>query len=83
MVVFWTMPTSFLSKTARPAGLAIITALGLPGSMLSLSLGGQLRDSYGSFSPCFMVAAAGMLLCGLVIATLCSSQVRKSMRSMA
>jgi ACS family tartrate transporter-like MFS transporter len=83
LVVFWTMPTSFLSKTARPAGLAIITALGLPGSMLSLSFGGQLRDSYGSFSPCFMLAAAGMLLCGLVIATLCSAQVRKSMRSMA
>ncbi|RYF35661.1 MAG: hypothetical protein EOO38_28775 [Cytophagaceae bacterium] len=54
LVVFWTMPTRFLTATARPAGLAIITALGLPGSMLSLSLGGQLRDSYGSFAPSVM-----------------------------
>jgi ACS family tartrate transporter-like MFS transporter len=80
LVVFWTMPTRFLAATARPAGLAIITALGLPGSMLSLSLGGQLRDSYGSFAPCFVLAAVGMLACGLVVSTMSSSQVRKSMR---
>jgi ACS family tartrate transporter-like MFS transporter len=76
LVVFWTMPTSVLSKAARPVGLAIVTAFGLPGSMLSLSLGGKLRDSYGGFSPCFLLAAAGMLLCGLAIATLSSSQMR-------
>jgi len=80
LVVFWTMPTRLLPATARPAGLAIITALGLPGSMLSLSLGGQLRDSYGSFAPCFVIAAAGMLVCGLIVATMSSAQVRKSMR---
>jgi ACS family tartrate transporter-like MFS transporter len=80
LVVFWTMPTQFLSARARPAGLAIITALGLPGSMLSLALGGVLRESYGSFSPCFALASAGMLLCGMVIATLSSAHLRKSMR---
>lgn len=80
LVVFWTMPTRFLTATARPAGLAIITALGLPGSMLSLSLGGQLRDSYGSFAPCFLLAAAGMLICGVIVSTMSSANVRKSMR---
>jgi ACS family tartrate transporter-like MFS transporter len=78
LVVFWTMPTRFLSTSARPAGLAIITALGLPGSMLSLSLGGQLRDSYGSFAPCFLVASGGMLLCGVVIASLSFAAARKN-----
>jgi len=80
LVVFWTMPTRFLTAKARPAGLAMITALGLPGSMLSLSFGGQLRDAFGSFAPCFLLASGGMILCGMVIATLSSAQARISFR---
>lgn len=83
LVVFWTMPTRFLAPGERPAGLAIVTALGLPGSMVSLSLGGQLRDAYGSFAPCFLLAAAGMLLCGLVILALAALQARKGVRATA
>lgn len=79
LVVFWTMPTRLLSPGLRPAGIAIISALGLPGSMLSLIFGGQLRDTYGSFAPSFLLAGGGMLLCAIAIATLSLRQVKKSM----
>ncbi|KWF60978.1 MFS transporter [Burkholderia pseudomultivorans] len=83
LVVFWTMPTRFLSPAARPAGLAIITALGLPGSMLSLSLGGHLRDTVGSFAPCFALAAGGQFLCGLIALALIFAPFNKSLRVIA
>ncbi len=50
MSVFWTLPQTLLSEAARPAGIAVISAVGLMGSASSPSVIGYLRDLTGNFS---------------------------------
>jgi MFS transporter, ACS family, 4-hydroxyphenylacetate permease len=50
MSTFWTLPQSLLSKAARPAGIGLISAVGLLGSAVSPAVIGFLRDATGSFS---------------------------------
>jgi MFS transporter, ACS family, 4-hydroxyphenylacetate permease len=50
MSVFWTLPQSLLSAEARPAGIGLISAVGLMGSAMSPAVIGFLRDLTGSFS---------------------------------
>ena len=54
MSVFWTLPQTLLSEKMRPAGIAVISSVGLMGSATSPTVIGFLRDLTGSF-------AAGLL----------------------
>jgi MFS transporter, ACS family, 4-hydroxyphenylacetate permease len=50
MCTFWTLPQSLLSEAARPAGIGLISAVGLLGSAVSPAVIGLLRDATGNFS---------------------------------
>ncbi|HEY0233644.1 MAG TPA: MFS transporter [Afipia sp.] len=50
MSVFWTLPQALLSEEARPAGIGLISAVGLLGSAVSPAVVGILKDMTGSFS---------------------------------
>jgi ACS family 4-hydroxyphenylacetate permease-like MFS transporter len=50
MCTFWTLPQSLLSEAARPAGIGLISAVGLLGSAVSPAVIGFLRDATGNFS---------------------------------
>lgn len=50
MSIFWTLPATLLSRAARPAGIALISTMGMFGSAVSPSIIGFLRDRTGTFS---------------------------------
>ncbi|MDB5611715.1 MAG: hpaX [Bradyrhizobium sp.] len=50
MSTFWTLPQALLSEAARPAGIGLISAVGLLGSAVSPAVIGFLRDTTGNFS---------------------------------
>jgi ACS family 4-hydroxyphenylacetate permease-like MFS transporter len=50
MAIFWTLPASVLSPAARPAGIALISTVGIFGSAVSPSIIGFLRDETGTFT---------------------------------
>ncbi|WP_213772237.1 MFS transporter [Bradyrhizobium sp. dw_78] len=50
MSVFWTLPQAILSEEARPAGIGLISAVGLLGSAVSPAVIGILRDLTGNFN---------------------------------
>ena len=49
MSTFWTLPQSLLSEAARPAGIGLISAVGLLGSAVSPAVIGFLRDAHRQF----------------------------------
>jgi ACS family 4-hydroxyphenylacetate permease-like MFS transporter len=49
MSILWTLPANVLSKSARPAGIALISMAGILGSAVSPSIIGFLRDQTGTF----------------------------------
>jgi ACS family 4-hydroxyphenylacetate permease-like MFS transporter len=53
VTVFWTLPSSMaiLSPTARPAGIALISSVGIAGAASSPFIVGMLKDLSGSFTP--------------------------------
>ncbi len=68
MCTFWTLPQSLLSEAARPAGIGLISAVGLLGSAVSPAVIGFLRDATGNFSAgLFYVTALLMLSIALVL----------------
>jgi ACS family 4-hydroxyphenylacetate permease-like MFS transporter len=48
--VFWSMATSYLSRKARPVGVALVSSFGVSGSFVGPLVVGYLRDSTGSFA---------------------------------
>jgi ACS family 4-hydroxyphenylacetate permease-like MFS transporter len=50
MSILWTLPAGVLSRSARPAGIALISMAGIFGSAVSPSIIGFLRDQTGSFT---------------------------------
>ena len=50
MALFWTFPQRLISPEARPAGIGLISAVGLMGSALSPAVIGFLKDLTGSFA---------------------------------
>ncbi|MGC2967817.1 MFS transporter [Paraburkholderia aspalathi] len=60
--VFWTLPSLLVPDCTRPASIALITAMGLPGSMLALMGGGKLLEASRSFFGCYILAAVAMAL---------------------
>jgi ACS family 4-hydroxyphenylacetate permease-like MFS transporter len=68
MCTFWTLPQSLLSEAARPAGIGLISAVGLLGSAVSPAVIGFLRDLTGSFSAgLFYVTALLVVSIALVL----------------
>ena len=69
MSIFWTLPssTAVLSSDAQPAGLALINATGVTGSLVSPVAIGILKDATGSFS-LGMLVVAGMLVVSAISA---------------
>ncbi|WP_168213014.1 MULTISPECIES: MFS transporter [unclassified Bradyrhizobium] len=66
MCVFWTLPQALLSEEARPAGIGLISAVGLLGSAVSPAVIGVLRDLTGSFSA-GLFYVAGLLIVSMVL----------------
>ena len=58
MAIFWTVPASTLSQTARPAGIALINSAGIVGSAVSPLVVGALRDVTGDFTAGLWYATA-------------------------
>lgn len=71
MSILWTMPAGVLSPSARPAGIALISTMGILGSAVSPSVIGLLREQTGTFSSglLYMVAL-------LVVSIACVWSVR-------
>lgn len=65
--VFWALPSLMVSDETRAASLALTTAIGLPGSMLSLVGGGKWLETSHSFFGCYILAAVAMLAMCLVV----------------
>ncbi|MGJ7473651.1 MFS transporter [Pseudomonas fulva] len=49
MPILWTIPPTILSRLARPLGIAVITSVGILGSVVSPMLNGFLREGTGSY----------------------------------
>jgi ACS family 4-hydroxyphenylacetate permease-like MFS transporter len=68
MAVFWTLPPTLFSASARPAGIAFISSCGILASATSPLLVGWLTDLTKSFSTAlFCVAAVLLGAVGLVL----------------
>lgn len=62
-VVFWSIPTSYLTGTAAAGGIAFINSLGLLGGFVSPSLIGWLKEATGTLQS-GLLAMAMILLAG-------------------
>lgn len=67
LVVFWTIPTVFLSINERPVGIAFITCVGLLSSFVAPTLTGWLKQATGSYQPGMYLAAAGIVAAALFV----------------
>ena len=74
MCTFWTLPQSLLSEAARPAGIGLISAVGLLGSAVSPAVIGFLRDATGNFSAGLFYVTA--LLAVSIVLVLVVSRLR-------
>jgi MFS transporter, ACS family, 4-hydroxyphenylacetate permease len=76
MCTFWTLPQSLLSEAARPAGIGLISAVGLLGSAVSPAVIGFLRDATGNFSAGLFYVTA--LLAVSIVLVLIASRLRSA-----
>ncbi|MBK1838831.1 MFS transporter [Azospirillum sp. YIM B02556] len=67
LVVFWTIPINVMTVEARPAGIGLVTCVGLLGSFLSPTITGYLKDLSGNFTAGMYLAAAGILLSAILV----------------
>ncbi|HEY0219663.1 MAG TPA: MFS transporter [Afipia sp.] len=70
MVVFWAIPQTILSPQARPAGIGIISSIGLLGSALSPTVFGYLKDLTHSFTAGLIYVAVLLLISIAIILSL-------------
>jgi MFS transporter, ACS family, 4-hydroxyphenylacetate permease len=59
--IFWTLPASYLSARARPAGIALINTAGMLGTSISPIVIGVLKDVTGGFSAGLIFVAASVI----------------------
>ena len=64
--VFWSLATSYLSRKARPVGVALVNSLGVTGSFIGPLVVGYLRDRTGSFT-----AGLAFVIACLVLGIVC------------
>jgi MFS transporter, ACS family, 4-hydroxyphenylacetate permease len=69
MATFWTLPQALLSEAARPAGIGLISAVGLLGSAVSPAVIGFLRDLTGNFSAGLFYATALLVVSIVLVLT--------------
>jgi MFS transporter, ACS family, 4-hydroxyphenylacetate permease len=67
MCVFWTLPQGILSAEARPAGIALISAVGLLGSAVSPAVVGVLKDLTGGFAAGLFYVTALLIVSMILI----------------
>jgi ACS family 4-hydroxyphenylacetate permease-like MFS transporter len=79
MSTFWTLPQSILPESARPAGIGLISAVGLLGSALSPAVIGYLRDFTGTFTAGLAYAAILLVIGIVLIFLVCRMDARRSL----
>jgi ACS family 4-hydroxyphenylacetate permease-like MFS transporter len=64
VTAFWTLPSSMaiLSSAARPAGIALISSVGIAGAASSPFVIGMLKDLSGSFTPGLLYVVAMLVM---------------------
>lgn len=62
MSILWTLPANVLSRSARPAGIALMSTAGTFGSLVTPSIIGYLRDHSGGFASGLMYLVAMLLV---------------------
>jgi ACS family 4-hydroxyphenylacetate permease-like MFS transporter len=75
VTAFWTLPSSMaiLSPTARPAGIALISSVGIAGAASSPFVIGMLKDLSGSFAPGLLYVVA-MLVMSVIFITVVAAR---------
>ncbi|WP_342726308.1 MFS transporter [Bradyrhizobium sp. B097] len=75
MCVFWALPQGILSEEARPAGIGLISAVGLLGSAISPAVVGVLKDMTGSFAAGLFYVTA-LLIVSMILILAVSSRAK-------
>ena len=70
LVVFWTLPTSFLGGTAAAGCVALVNSIGNLGGFLGPYFVGWLKDRTGGYSAGMAVLATGLVVTAIVAFTL-------------
>lgn len=65
--IFWALSSSFFSRSAAPAGLALVNSVGLTAGLIAPLFVGWLKDRTGSFETGLHVVAALLVAGGLLI----------------
>jgi MFS transporter, ACS family, 4-hydroxyphenylacetate permease len=79
MAVFWTLPQKLLSPEARPAGIGLISAVGLLGSVVSPAVIGVLRDMTGGFAAGLYYVAV-LLVISMILSWIVTVKARPLLR---
>jgi ACS family 4-hydroxyphenylacetate permease-like MFS transporter len=66
MPILWTIPATMLTEKARPVGLAILSAIGILGSITSPAVVGMLREATGRFNASIYYAATLLFLSAVI-----------------
>jgi len=69
LVVFWTLPTSFLGGTAAAGCVAFVNSIGNIGGFLGPYLMGWLKDRTGGYSAGMVALAAGLAVTAAIVLT--------------
>jgi ACS family 4-hydroxyphenylacetate permease-like MFS transporter len=80
MSVFWTLPQTLLSETARPAGIAVISSVGLMGSASSPTVIGFLRDLTGNFAAGLLYSTILLVISMVLVLAVSRRQVAETSR---
>ncbi len=83
MSVFWTLPQTLLSETARPAGIAVISSVGLMGSASSPTVIGFLRDLTGNFAAGLLYSTVLLVLSMVLVLAVSRRQVAEMSRKLS
>ncbi|HSM95753.1 MAG TPA: hypothetical protein VLT91_06905, partial [Rhizomicrobium sp.] len=73
LVVFWTLPQSFLGGTAAAGAIALVNAIANLGGFLGPTVVGYLKASTGTYTAAMGFFAAGLIMTVVVITALSRS----------
>ncbi len=68
-ILFWPLPTMFLTGAAAAAGIGMVNSVGNLGGFVGPYLTGWARDAFGNYSAGMVVLACMVLAYGLIIFT--------------
>ncbi len=81
LVVFWTLPTSFLGGTAAAGGVALVNSVGNLGGFLGPYFVGWLKDRTGGYSAGMAVLAIGLVVTAAVVFAFSRAPARRDTMS--